>query len=718
LKNHAIASSLLILACTASPPAELPSPAPREPLVEPELVSQVEILRTEYGVPHIIAENIEALGFGLSYCQVEDHGARVAVRLVEARGELAQYVGRDALDADFFFRRTYQRALDTYHLLSQDARDLLEGFAEGVNWYIQLNPEEFPEWVLPNFTGHDVHARLILPETAGMSMAGARRIVERVRTAEEEESHDGSNAWAFAPSRTVSGNAILMRNPHLSWNAGYYEVHLVVPGRINFYGDVRVGYPLYYIGGFNERLGWATTNNGPDLDEVYALDADPNRPDHYLFDGGSIPLRREVITVEFQEDERVQRETREFWSSPLGPVVHRGGGKIYIMRNAVEGEYRLVDQYLRMIQAGSLEEWLDAMRMRAHEASNFTYADADGNILSYWNARLPDRPHESGGDTVAIPARRSSEIWTSLVPVDSLPRLLNPEGGYVHAENDPFYYANLNEPFDTLGFSSDYPRIRLRLRSQLSLDLIHETPEKLALEDVVTLKHSTRMLLADRLKDDLVTAVRASSPDATVLQAIDLIERWDNTTSIDSRGAMLFQVWFQRYQALTPDARSNSERWDRAFAVTWTPAEPVSTPRGLADPERAVEAFSWAVEETTRLYGSWDVKWGDVHRVRHGGLDLPIGGCIGTYGCFRTLGFRRTEDGKNVVYRGDGWVFAVEFGDVPRAYSILAYGQSTREDSPHHADQVQMFTEGRMKQVAFTEQDIEAKLIRRYRPGR
>jgi acyl-homoserine-lactone acylase len=203
-----------------------------------------------------------------------------------------------------------------------------------------------------------------------------------------------------------------------------------------------------------------------------------------------------------------------------------------------------------------------------------------------------------------------------------------------------------------------------------------------------------------------------------VLRAIDLIEQWDNTTSVDSRGAMLFEVWFQRYLALTPDARSSSERWDRAFAVSWTPAEPASTPCGLAAADRATEAFAWAVEETARRFGSWDVVWGEVHRVRYGGLDLPVGGCTGTYGCFRTLGFRRAEDGKYVVYRGDGWVFAVEFGEVPRAFSVLAYGESSREDSPHHTDQVEMFVEGRMKPVAFTEEDIEATLIRRYRPGR
>ncbi len=723
--SSVILGFLLVAACTPSRHETVPRPAAPQPLVEPDLVSQVEILRTEYGVPHIVAENIEALGFGLAYCQVEDHGVKVARGLIESRGELARHVGRDALDSDFFFRRKYRRALDTYHLLSQDARDLMEGFAEGVNWYIRLHPSEFPEWIQPTFTGHDVHARLVLPEDEGAAMAGARRVIQRVRAGElgdareENPDGDGSNAWAFAPSRTTSGHAILMRNPHLSWDAGYYEVHLIVPGRINFYGDVRVGYPLYYIGGFNERLGWATTNNGPDLDEVYALDADPQRPDHYLFDGGSVPLRREEISVEFRNGDSLAIESREFWSTPLGPVVYRGGGKVYVSRSAIEGEYRLVDQYLRMMQAMNLDEWLDAMRMRAHEASNFTYADADGNIHYLWNATLPRRPHDSGGDTLAVPARRSSEIWTSLVPFDSLPRLRNPAGGYIHNENDPFHFTNLNEPFDSLAYpSGDFPRPELELRSQLSLDLIHETPDRLSLEDVVRLKHTTRMLLADRVKGDLVAAVQASAPIDTVLQAIDLIARWDNTTSVDSRGAMLFEIWFQRYLAQTAGARSNRERWDRAFAVPWTPAEPASTPRGLADPERAVEAFAWAVGEATRLFGSWDVAWGEVHRARHGGLDLPVGGCTGGYGCFRTLGFRRDDDGKYAVYRGDAWVFAVEFGEVPRAYSILAYGESSREDSPHHVDQLQMFTEGRMKTVAFTPEDIEVRLRRRYRPGR
>ena len=131
------------------------------------------------------------------------------------------------------------------------------------------------------------------------------------------------------------------------------------------------------------------------------------------------------------------------------------------------------------------------------------------------------------------------------------------------------------------------------------------------------------------------------------------------------------------------------------------------------------QPFSAAVEETKRRYGSWDVTWGDVHRVRRGKTDVPVGGCGNDLGCFRILGFTRdAADGKLVANSGDGWILAVEFGDTPRAYSVLSYGQSPRVDSPWHADQAEMFARGEMKKVAFTDKEITAQAVLRYRQAR
>ncbi|HEX9709162.1 MAG TPA: penicillin acylase family protein, partial [Candidatus Thermoplasmatota archaeon] len=487
----------------------------------PDLSRQVEIRRTAYGVPHILADNLEAAAFALAWVMTEDYGERVPLGILRARGESARYLGPEHVEGDFLRRLAHRRAVEKYHLVDADTRAVYEGFAAGVNRYLELHETEMD--TLPRglrFTGHDVFSRDVSPP----AFDGGRRVIARL----DPQPEDGSNAWAFHPSRTKSGRAILLRNPHLSWTSGYYEAHVTVPGVLDFYGDFRIGGPFGVIGGFNDRLGWATTNNDVDPDEVYALDADPERPDHVLFDGGSVPLRRELVTVEFRNGPALNTATREFWTTPLGPVIHRADGKVYVARVAGDGEHRGGQQFLRMMRAQSLEEWKDAMRMLARETSNFTYADADGNVFYVWNGTVPRLPHAPGGDTLAVPARRTSDVWTRLIPWDSLPQLQNPRGGYLHNENDSYHFANLNEVMDPSRFPPNLPGPRLRLRSQHALELIRGD-EKVSLEDVVRLKHSYRMLLADRVLDDLVAAVREAGAGGEVAGAIALLEAWDRT---------------------------------------------------------------------------------------------------------------------------------------------------------------------------------------------
>ncbi len=686
-----------------------------------EIAAQVEVRRTAHGVPHIRAQNLKAAGYALAYVQMEDYGARIALGLLRARGETARWFGRDSLDGDFAGRREHARAAAGFTTLDADTRAVYDGFAEGVNRYVALHPDELPADFDVRFTGVDVLAQ----EVTVASEARAARFLARMdptlrpatRTGAapdpsdegvEDPPDDGSNAWAFAPSRTRSGRAILMRNPHLAWTAGYYEAHLTVPGTLDFYGDFRIGGPFGVIGGFNRDLGWSTTNNDPLLSQIYALDVDSTRLDHVLLDGTSAPLQLERVQAEFRNGPGMSSEARTTWRTTLGPVIWRGNGKVYVLRAAADGEVRGGMQFLRMMRATSLSEWKDAMRMRARVNSSFTYADRAKNIFYLWNAAIPALPHASAGDTSAVAVSRTEQAWTRYVDFDSLPQLLNPSGGYVHNENDPPYLTSLRQPLDRSRYPAYFPETRLGLRSQHALTLI-DSPKKLSLEEVVALKHSYRMLLADRVRDELVTAVRAASPTGDVAAAAELIARWDRTVAPESRGGVLFEIWWRRY--------IEGARADTMYAQSWSAADPMTTPRGLRDPQRAAQAFTWAVTETARRHGRPDVAWGDVHRVRRGPVDVPVGGCGGDLGCFRVLGYRTDADGKRRAITGDGWILAVEFGDQPRAYSVLAYGQSPREDSPYHADQAAMFARGTLKPVAWREADIARQTVRRYHPG-
>ncbi|HVF47562.1 MAG TPA: penicillin acylase family protein [Pyrinomonadaceae bacterium] len=703
--------------------------APARPAAAGELWREVEVVRTAHGVPHIRARNLRAAGYALAWVQCEDYGTATPMAVLSASGRWASVGGYERIETDFLYGRHRPGTLAKYPSLSKDVRDVYEGFAAGVNRYISEHASDFPPNMPADFTGQDVAAVEIVTLSPRKVRAFLNRLAPTptptpqttaagsaaTAAVESGDGNDGSNAWAFAPSRTRSGRAILLRNPHLAWTAGYYEAHMTVPGVVDFYGDFRIGGPFSVIGGFNRDLGWSTTNNEADLDEIYALDVDPRAADRYLLDGVSHPMKRELLTAEFRNGEGLSSETREVWSTPLGPVIHRDGGKIYVFKFAGDGEIRGGEQFLKMMRSRSIAEWKEAMKMRARMTSNFTYADRAGNIYLIWNATLPLLPHPPGEDTVALPARKSTDIWTRYVPFEELPQVLNPPGGYVHNENSSPHYTNIRAKVDIRNAYPNFEKPELSLRSQLALQLIGGD-EKFSLEDVLRLKNNYRMLTAERVKPDLIAAVKATNPTGDVASALALLEKWDNTASPESRGSTLFEEWWATYSGLRRPERVMLPN-ERRFAKVWTADDPFNTPRGLADPTRAVESFTQAVAEVKRRYGSLDVTWGEVHRVRRGAVDVPVGGCGNDLGCFRVLGFARSGDGKLAANGGDGWVLAVEFGDTPRAYSVLGYGQSSLPASPWHADQVEMFARGEFKKVAFTESDVNAQAVRRYRPG-
>lgn len=683
------------------------------------LASHVEIRRTQFGVPHIKGDTLEAAAFGFAYCQAEDHWAEIFRGILGARGQLAENFGAGDegknVEADFFARkfRIQRRAVDSYHRLDADYRSACEGFAVGLNYYVDKHRAALPAWI-PTVTPHDVAAYGIAGvmrfafnrgnilkdfyKAQGVAVAGLN--------AEHDEAQLGSNMWAFAPSRSASGRAILMGNPHQPWApvSTYYEAHMIVPGKMNFYGSTFIGRPIL-TSGWNEHLGWSHTVNYPDLEEIYELDLDPRQPDHYLFDGGSVALERDDVAVKVKRDDGSRTLSVVSWHTPLGPVVHRTADKVYVLRSACYENHDAYAQWLRMTQTKSYAEFRQAIELNTIPMFNICYADRVGNIFYLFNGTVPVLPHPPHKHE-PVHATRTADMWTTFHPTSRLPQLFNPPGGYVQNCNSPPYLTNLQAALDPAKYPAEFGANDLSLRTQHSLRLINDE-RKFTLEEVCELKHSPGMLLAERVKDDLIKALKTAPPSSELDAAIVALERWDNTVAADSRGGTLFANWWDRY----------FEKGVGKYAVPWSAAEPMNTPRGLADPERAVTTFMPALAEVTRLYGRSDPTWGEVHRIRKGGVDLSVSGGSGLMGCFRVLEFRKDRDEKLVANSGDSWVFAVEFSEPPKAYTVVAYSQSDVPNSPHLADQAPLFSTNKMKRAAFTDAEIQAQLIKAYRPG-
>jgi acyl-homoserine-lactone acylase len=208
--------------------------------------------------------------------------------------------------------------------------------------------------------------------------------------------------------------------------------------------------------------------------------------------------------------------------------------------------------------------------------------------------------------------------------------------------------------------------------------------------------------LADRILPDLLHA--AGNSDAGRVLA-----KWDRHTDVDSRGAVLFQLFVDRYFS------AGSGGMDGKLRVKYDPERPLDSAHGLADPASAAQALSAAADDCLRGYGALDVKWGDVFRFASGRADLPGNGGPGGSGLFRTIAFARREGNKFYAASGETIVCAVEFGSTQRAECLLGYGNATQPGSPHLEDQLPLMVQKKLLPVRREKKEIEATLELRER---
>jgi acyl-homoserine-lactone acylase len=694
----------------------------------------VTIRRDRFGVPHITAKDVAAAGFGFGYAQAEDHAAHMGRLYLAARGEAARVLGERFLEEDVAARRIDNRAeaVRALRTLGPEFRRWLDGFAAGFNHYVRAHRAELPAW-MPIVEAADVlaHSRMGAAGAAVRPPAALLRKFpgpgrpppapdDAAAEGEGEPPGDvpGSNALAISGSRTTTGRPILLGNPHLRWSSLYWEAHVTVPGVVDFYGSTLVGFPVLRAG-FNDRLGYVQTNNAPDLVDLLVVPLDPVRPEHYRFDGESHPLIGKPVTVDVRTEEGTLRtETRAFWNTHLGPVVHRDADRVFVVRSVPLEAWRWLEGFHELAKSRSLAAFEATLRRGLLVTSNFTYADADGNVLYQWNARLPRRPELATGYELDVPADTGRYLWTGTHALEELPRLLNPPGGYVQNANNAPWWTSLRDRIDPAGFPSSMERGPLSMRAQVALEEL-ERRERFSIEDVKRIKHTTRMLLAERVLPELLAAARHRAGRSDDLQrAIETLEQWDRRVAADSRGAVLFLDFWDAYAATR----------GQPFAEPWDERRPMDTPAGLADPEAAVTVLEESVRTVRSAYGSERVPLGEVCRYRIGDIDLPGDGARGGYGVYRVMGFEAVPgnpglyiagdpgDGQPLAGFGDAWVLLVHFGKPVEAWSVLAYGQSSDPASPHSRDQLGLFARHELRPVWFAERDVEANTVRRYSP--
>jgi acyl-homoserine-lactone acylase len=690
---------------------------------QPFAAENTEILWDRYGVPHIYAADRESMFYAHGWAQMRNQ-ADLLLRLYgESRGRAAEYWGGDEnleLDRWVHLNGVPERARRWYDAQDPQFRKYLDAFARGINDFAAKNPAGVSaeyRVVLP-VSGVDVIQHPLRAVHYGY-MGSRTRMLNEVnallkkqrpstgveRTEERDELAAGSNTWAVGPSRSASGNAMLIINPHLSWGNTFYrymQVHLVGPD-FDQIGAPQVGFPVAVVG-FNQHTGWGRTVNTIDTVDFFRLTI---KGGQYLFDGALRPFERETRTIKVKQPDGTLREDRlDVRRSVHGPVVYDQNGVTIAMRVAGLDRPKMLEQWFRMGEARTLEEFQSALRMMSVPMWHANYADDRRHIMFVFDGLVPRRRlHDFQYWSGVVPGDTSETLWTDYLSFDELPRSIDPASSWHQNANEPPWLMTL-PPVDR----SKYPayvaptgQALPQMRTLRSLRLITEG-SKITYEQLIARKHSTRMELADKVLPDLLKA--AAGTDAARVLA-----KWDLLTDVDSQGAVLFQAWVDRYFSAANGGMANKLR------VAYDPARPLDSAHGLADPAAAAAALSLAADETRKQYGAVDVKWGDVFRFASGRADLPGNGGPGGSGLFRTIAFTRRVGNKFYAASGETIVCAIEFARVQRAQCLLGYGNATQPGSPHLEDQLPFMVQKKLLPVRRDKKEIEADLELRERVG-
>ncbi|HEX5008534.1 MAG TPA: penicillin acylase family protein, partial [Hyphomonadaceae bacterium] len=369
-----------------------------------------EVRRTEYGVPHIKANDIGGIGYGFGYASAEDNICEILDRMMTVSATRALYLGpgeKDAnINSDIYHQRVVQSgeverllqgAINSPDTPSSDARFLVRGYVAGVNRYIREKGAEGisdprckgQPWVHAitelDFWRHMFVGQTIDAFIAPVSTAAPPAMQHAALPADIGfgEVGQGSNAYGLGREVTKTGHGMLLSNPHYPWEGPnrFYRSHFTIPGKLNVVGVSYVGMPLIRMG-HTDRIAWTNTVSTARRYGYSELTLDPKGPTAYMYEGKSTPMERTDVTVQVKDSAPV---TRTLYSTRYGPVISSetfpwNKQRAFALRTVRVG-LRDVDQYMSVWQSSDVRDMRERLTKYQSYRFNTTAADAKGEAF-------------------------------------------------------------------------------------------------------------------------------------------------------------------------------------------------------------------------------------------------------------------------------------------------------------------------------------------------
>ncbi|KRP58209.1 acylase [Pseudomonas trivialis] len=717
--------------------------------------ASADIRRTTYGVPHIRATDERGLGFGIGYAYAQDNLCLLANEVVTVNGQRARFFGpdqatleeRNNLASDVFFTwlNTPETVAAFWKAQSPEIKQRIDGYVAGYNRYLQEQgaPAQCQgAWVRPLVADDLVKLtrRLLVeggvgqfaealvgatpPQATASLQPGAKAFATAAANQQRFSLDRGSNAVAVGRDRSFNGRGMLLANPHFPWVGGmrFYEMHLTIPGQLDVMGAALPGLPVVNIG-FNQHVAWTHTVDTSKHFTLYRLTLDPKDATRYLLDGKSVALKKTSLTVQVkQPDGSLKAVNHTVYSSPFGPVV-RWPGKLdwdaryaFSLRDANLDNDRVLQQWYAMNRADSLKSlqtsvhtlqgipWVNTVAADDQGQSLYMNLSVVPNVSAAKLAQCSDP--RAGLQMIVLDGAHSACAWdidpraaqAGIFPASQLPQLQRTD--YVQHSNDSAWMVNPKAPLTGFSPVISQDSIGLGPRARFALQRLHALEKQpISVADLQGLVMDNEVYLAGQVMPDLLAfCAKQLGSDADTLQPLcSSLKAWDQRANLDSGVGLVHFINLMEHLQQTPDA----------WRVAFDPANPLTTPRGLAiDRAPVANTLREAMLASTAAVGKLGAAhWGDVqvsgHTPMHGGPQE-----LGIYNAMQTV---PRADGKREVVSGTSYLQIVTFDDKgPQALGVLAFSESSNPDSKYSKDQTQAFAEKKLRPLPFTDAQIQA----------
>ena len=691
----------------------------------------VTISRDTWGIPHVYGKTDADAVFGLLYAQCEDDFERVEMNYINAEGRLAEVEGESKIYNDLrtrLFQDTLM-AIAVYKNSPEDMKKLMIAFADGVNYFIHTHPatkpkllKRFQPWMPLLFSegsiGGDIESVSLtkLKEFYGDGRDATNLDDTQMDGGDGMEAEPrGSNGFAIAPSKSASGNALLLINPHTSF---YFrpEVHSVSEEGLNAYGAVTWGQFFIYQG-FNSHCGWMHTSGQADAIDLYK-ETIVKRNDSLFYKYGNNlkSLLPKKIKLAYKSGNKMEYKEFAVYHTVHGPVIDKEGEQ-WVSIKLMQEPLRALTQSYKRTKANGFEDFKKVMDLRTNTSNNTVYADDKGNI-AYWHGNFIPKRNPSFDWNAALDGSNTETEWKGLHTVDETIHIYNPGSGWVqNCNSTPFTAAGSNSPD-----KNNYPAYMapdLENPRGINADRVLKRESTFTLDKLIAAAYDPYLVAFENLVPSLVEAyVTVGSTDLKLKEPIDQLRNWDKKYSETSVPTTLAILWgMELRQMIADQIKGGSGQLEIIDLMMKSSASD------------KMKAFISIVDQLQNDFGTWKVGWGEINRFQRltGKINetyddnkpsTPVAFASAFWGSLASYGARKYPGTKRMYGNvGNSFVAVVEFGKKVTAKSVLAGGENANPLSPHFNDQELIYSKGQFKEVWYYKEDIAKHVERTYHPG-